>query len=119
METNDANRTELLLLLSEPAASGRFEQGELDYILGKSADIYEAAAMGWRMKADKIIATGGLVQSLTLGSENIRFASMGDILEYCNARARQFEQKSVGAASSSWILSLDSGTIGPKVITED
>ena len=94
-------RTELCILLGEAAPpDGRFTQTELDYLLGKSEDVYEAAYRGWNMKANKLIEAGGLVQSISVGSESYRFASIEDLKKYCLENADRMASQSVSTALS-------------------
>lgn len=98
-------RTELCLLLGEAAPpDGRFTQAELDYILGKAGDTYEAAAIGWRLKVDKLIEAHGLVQSIGVGSEKYSFASINDIRSYCEDKARGYESQSTTASGHAAII---------------
>ena len=92
-------RTELCILLGEAAPpDGRFTQTELDYLLTKSEDVYEAGYRGWKMKAGKLIEAGGLVQSVTSGSETYRFASMSDLRAYCDEKAAECAAESSAAS---------------------
>ena len=100
-------RTELCILLGEAAPpDGRFTQTEIDYLLTKSEDVYEAAYRGWNMKSNKLIEAGGLVQSITSGSETYRFTSLADLKAWCKERADE-----CAAESTSSVLHGRSGLI--------
>ena len=99
-------RTELCLLLGEAAPpTGRFSVTELDYLLGKAGDVYEAASLGWHLKANKLIEEAGAgVLSITVGSESYKFSSLAEIEGYCDRKSRLYERMSDTAAGSAPII---------------
>lgn len=107
-------RTELCLLLGEATPpTGRFSVTELDYLLGKAGDVYEAAALGWRMKANKLIEAGGLVTSLTVGSESYKFQSIQELRAWCESNAKNYESMSSTATGHAPIIAhLEPTSIG-------
>lgn len=110
--TEDAT-AELLLLLSEQAPpAGRLSQTELEYLLAKATDIYEAASNGWLMKADKLVEAGGLVTDIELGSERYTFSSILQVTRWCKEKAAYFLQKSSVYAGNAIMFSASPVTIG-------
>lgn len=108
-------RTELCLLLGEATPpTGRFSVTELDYLLGKAGDVYEAAYLGWHLKSDKLIEeAGGGVLSITVGSESYKFSSLAEIEGYCDRKAKLYEKMSSTAAGSAPIIAhLEPSSIG-------
>jgi len=113
MNITDDAQAELLLLLSEEAPpSGRLSQVEIEYLLTKATDIYEAASKGWLMKADKLVEAGGLVTDIELGSERYRFSSINQIVKYCQMKAEYFLQQSTVYSGGAIIVAASPVTIG-------
>jgi len=113
MQITEAATTELLLLLSEQAPpAGRLSQTELEYLLTKATDIYEAASNGWLMKADKLVEAGGLVTDIELGSERYTFSSILQVTRWCKEKAAYFMQKSSAHSGNAFVLSSSPVTVG-------
>lgn len=113
MTLTEANKTELLMLLSEQAPpDGRFSAAELEYLLRNATDIYEAAAHGWLRKQDKLIESGGLVTDIELGSERYKFATIPALTSYCQGRYKYFIELSDTYIGSALVLSMSPATIG-------
>lgn len=114
---------ELCLLLGEAAPpTGRFSQNEIDYLLGKSQDVCEAAARGWEMKADKLIEAGALLQGVTIGSESYKFASIQELESYCRRKSAIYRKQSSSSAydtSVGTILSMPRPSIAGLVLPSE
>ena len=99
-------REELRELLDEVIPEGgtendtRFTDAQLDRLLGKSRNIYAAAAEGWTRKAAMFQRELGQVQSYMVGQERYDMAKVKDLLEYALKMAETYRQMASSSIGS-------------------
>ena len=99
-------REELRELLDEVIPEGgsesdtRFTDAQLDRLLGKSRNIYAAAAEGWTRKAAMFQRELGQVQSYMVGQERYDMAKVKDLLEYALAMAQTYSRMAASGMGS-------------------
>ena len=99
-------REELRELLDEVIPEGgtesdtRFTDAQLDRLLGKSRNIYAAAAEGWTRKAAMFQREMGQVQSYSVGQERYDLAKAKDLLEYALEMAETYSRMATSSMGS-------------------
>lgn len=91
-------REELRELLDEVIPEGgsesdtRFTDAQLDRLLGKSRNIYAAAAEGWTRKAAMFQRELGQIKSYSVGQERYDMADLTSLLEYALKMAETYSR---------------------------
>ena len=99
-------REELRELLDEVIPEGgsesdtRFTDAQLDRLLGKSRNIYAAAAEGWTRKAAMFQREMGQVESYSVGQERYDIAKAKDLLEYALKMAETYSRMATSSMGS-------------------
>ena len=89
-------RTKLRKLLDERIPEGgsdtdtRFLDMDLDELLVEAANIYEAAATGWTMKAAMFQRELGQIESYTVGQERYDMRKLQDMVNYALKMAETY-----------------------------
>lgn len=89
-------RIRLRKLLDEKVPTGgtgsdtRFEDEDLDSLINDSTSIYEAAAVGWMMKAGMYQAEMGEVESTSTGQESYKLVTLKDRQDYALKQAKVY-----------------------------
>jgi len=102
-------RTKLRKLLDEPIPAGgsdadtRFLDADIDELLIEAANIYEAAATGWTLKAGKIQRELGQLQSYSVGQERYEMTDPKVLMDYALKMAETY-RKLAGNSVGSIIL---------------
>jgi hypothetical protein len=100
----------LRILIEEVIPSGgsdadtRFSDEVLGQILATANDIYDAASMGWTIKAGKGATEKEGIKSLKIGSEDIEYISPEEWQDYCLKMAEIYKQKSLNKGSKAFAL---------------
>lgn len=98
--------TRLRKLLDERIPEGskdsdtRFLDEDLDELLIEARSIYEAASVGWTMKAGMFQAEMGDVERVTLGQETEALVSLEDRVDYALRMAEKYEAIAKASAGS-------------------
>jgi len=99
-------REELRELLDEVIPEGgsesdtRFTDAQLDRLLGKSRNIYAAAAEGWTRKAAMFQREMGQIKSYSVGQERYDMADLTSLLEYALKMAETYSRMAVSRMGS-------------------
>jgi hypothetical protein len=93
----DELREQLRLLLDETipeggtAADTLFTDAELDLLLTLSSTLDQAAAAGWKLKAQRVMSPTAVVEA-RFGSESFRFTSPKDLADFALGMAQRFSR---------------------------
>ena len=99
-------REELRELLDEVIPEGgaesdtRFTDAQLDRLLGKSRNIYAAAAEGWTRKAAMFQREMGQIKSYSVGQERYDMADLTSLLEYALKMAETYSRMAASSMGS-------------------
>jgi hypothetical protein len=99
-------REELRELLDEVIPEGgsesdtRFTDAQLDRLLGKSRNIYAAAAEGWTRKAAMFQREAGQIQSYSVGQERYEMSNPKDLMEYALKMAETYKNMAASSIGS-------------------
>lgn len=99
-------REELRELLDEVIPEGgsesdtRFTDAQLDRLLGKSRNIYAAAAEGWTRKAAMFQREMGQIKSYSVGQERYDMADLTSLLEYALKMAETYSRMAASRMGS-------------------
>jgi len=102
-------RTKLRKLLDERIPEGgsdadtRFSDVDMDELLIEAADIYEAAAAGWTLKAGMFQRELGQIESYSVGQERYDMRKLQDMVNYALKMAETYN-RIVASRKSSMIL---------------
>ena len=102
-------RTKLRKLLDERIPEGgsdadtRFSDADMDELLIEAADIYEAAAAGWTLKAGMFQRELGQIESYSVGQERYDMRKLQDMVNYALKMAETYN-RIVASRKSSMIL---------------
>lgn len=73
-------------------ADTRFPDAELDEILAEAANLYLAAAEGWRRKAAMVARELGPVASSRAGDADVEVVGLEEAQQYCLRMAAEYER---------------------------
>ena len=102
-------REELRELLDEVVPEGgtesdtRFTDAQLDRLLGKSRNIYAAAAEGWTRKAAMLQRELGKIEQYGVGSENYKIVNLTTAINAALSMAKAYREMA-GSSMGSVIL---------------
>jgi len=91
-------RTKLRKLLDERISEGgsvadtRFSDADMDELLIEAADIYEAAAAGWTLKAGMFQRELGQIESYAVGQERYDMRKLQDMVNYALKMAETYNR---------------------------
>lgn len=90
------------------AADTAFSEEDISDLLEDAANIYAAAALGWRWKAAGASAGAGELTKYTIGQETYERSSGGDYADYCLEMAKMYDELAAkaDAMESSRVLTL-------------
>ena len=99
-------RTKLRKLLDERIpedgsdADTRFSDADIDELLSEAANIYEAAAAGWTLKATMFQREAGQIQSYSVGQERYEMSNPKDLMEYALKMAETYSRMAASSMGS-------------------
>ncbi len=99
-------RTKLRKLLDEQIPAGgsdtdtRFLDADMDELLIEAANIYEAAAAGWTLKATMFQREVGQIQSYSVGQERYEMSNPKDLMEYALKMAETYSRMAASSMGS-------------------
>ena len=99
-------RTKLRKLLDERIPEGgsdtdtRFLDADMDELLIEAANIYEAAAAGWTLKATMFQREAGQIQSYSVGQERYEMSNPKDLMEYALKMAETYSRMAASGMGS-------------------
>ncbi len=99
-------RTKLRKLLDERIPEGgsdadtRFTDADIDELLIETANIYEAAATGWTMKAAMFQRELGQIESYAVGQERYDMRKLKDMLDYALKMADTYSRMATSGMGS-------------------
>jgi len=99
-------RTKLRKLLDERIPDGgsdadtRFPDADLDELLVDAANIYEAAAAGWTLKAGMFQRELGQIESYAVGQERYDMRKLKDMLDYALKMAETYSRMATSGMGS-------------------
>lgn len=85
-------------------ADTRFLDEDLDELLFEAIHVFDAASLGWTMKAAMLQSEMGDVERLTLGQETEQLISLRDRLAYALAMAEKYEAMAKAQRTGSLVL---------------
>ncbi len=99
-------RTKLRKLLDERIPEGgsdadtRFLDADIDELLIDAANIYEAAAAGWTLKAGMLQRELGQIESYSVGQERYDMRKLQDMVNYALKMAETYSRMAAGSMGS-------------------
>ena len=99
-------RAKLRKLLDERLPEGgsdadtRFSDADIDELLSEAANIYEAAAAGWTLKATMFQREAGQIQSYSVGQERYEMSNPKDLMEYALKMAETYSRMAASSMGS-------------------
>jgi len=99
-------RTKLRRLLDERIPEGgsdsdtRYSDADIDELLSEAANIYEAAAAGWTLKATMFQREAGQIQSYSVGQERYEMSNPKDLMEYALKMAETYSRMAASSMGS-------------------
>ncbi|GAW27985.1 hypothetical protein [Carboxydocella sp. ULO1] len=99
-------RTKLRKLLDEQIPAGgidadtRFLDADIDELLIDAANIFEAAAAGWTLKAGMLQRELGQVESYAVGQERYDMRKLKDMLDYALKMADTYSRMAANSMGS-------------------
>lgn len=99
-------RTKLRKLLDERIPEGgsdsdtRFSDADIDELLSEAANIYEAAAAGWTLKATMFQREAGQIRSYSVGQERYEMSNPKDLMEYALKMAETYSRMAASSIGS-------------------
>lgn len=99
-------RTKLRKLLDEQIPVGgsdadtRFFDADIDELLSDAANIYEAAATGWTLKAAMLQRELGQIESYTVGQERYDMRKLQDMVDYALKMAEMYNRMAESSMGS-------------------
>lgn len=112
MTPDDSLRARLRKLLDEKIPAGgteadtRFLDADLDELLLEADSIFEAASVGWTMKAGMYQAEMGDVERMTLGQETEQMVALKERQEYALKMADKYAAMAQAQGIGSVVLKL-------------
>jgi len=106
MTPTEELRTKLRKLLDERIPEGgsdvdtRFLDADIDELLIDAANIYEAAAAGWTLKAGMFQRELGQIESYSVGQERYDLRKLKDMLEYALKMAETYSRMAASSMGS-------------------
>jgi hypothetical protein len=97
------NREELRELIGEEIPAGKteadtlFTTTQIDRLLSRAANIYEAAANGWRLKAAKLQQKLSELEEYSVGDETYKYADMQKAVKTALQMADVYDAKATSA----------------------
>lgn len=99
-------RTKLRKLLDERIPEGgsdadtRFTDADIDELLIEAANIYEAAAAGWTLKAGMFQRELGQIESYAVGQERYDMRKLQDMVNYALKMAETYSRMATSGMGS-------------------
>jgi hypothetical protein len=81
-------------------ADARFSDADIDELLIEAANIYEAAAAGWTLKAAMFQREAGQIQSYSVGQERYEMSNLKDLMEYALKMAETYSRMAASRIGS-------------------
>lgn len=78
----------------------RFSDADIDELLSEAANIYEAAAAGWTLKATMFQREAGQIQSYSVGQERYEMSNPKDLMEYALKMAETYSRMAASSIGS-------------------
>lgn len=81
-------------------AGTRFLDADIDELLSEAANIYEAAAAGWTLKATMFQREAGQIQSYSVGQERYDMSNPKELMEYALKMAETYSRMAASSIGS-------------------
>lgn len=78
----------------------RFSDADIDELLSEAANIYEAAAAGWTLKATMFQREAGQIRSYSVGQERYEMSNPKDLMEYALKMAETYSRMAASSIGS-------------------
>ena len=78
----------------------RYSDADIDELLSEAANIYEAAAAGWTLKATMFQREAGQIQSYSVGQERYEMSNPKDLMEYALKMAETYSRMAASSMGS-------------------